>query len=856
MDFKISISIPPDNPPVAQVDHAGVEYPSIQISKSDKFIQILNQAKHQKEIEQIKLNDNKNNENNNLQDKEKEKEKEKERQLQIQQQQQQVNPMISFHEHKNMARIELEQLIYLIDMLRNSDQIQLNGNTKTPQKPIEQIWEITHRISHKQQSLNNVASKLKLGATKMKDTISTMSGWWNDVSQLRTKWRLKGKEQTGLSSAIANSMSGGGGGGGGSGGVGGVGVGGVGVGGIGGVVGGGGLGNVGGLGGGIVGGVGGVAVGGVAVGGMVGANGGGMVGSGGIQPGLNKSNAKRLSIDYGYYSSGSFIEQTDADLSRGPNGEINIDFPHLPYQGSINKRLYINVKSSDSKTFFNHSSNLKKLPSIPYQQLLNSATNSNNNSNRVNTPKTPTSSFPSTSSSAFNKLRQQQLQQLQQQQQLQLENSDDPEEIHRKFIINCTNQLNKAQKYQFNYEIFEQLSKEVSTINTSNSQNLIGGGIGGVNIGGGNVGVGGNVGGNVGGGGGGNTNYQTSPNIPSNQQVGTFQVGGSGVGSNLITMNPSLNANTSSENIMLTEKEIRIECGNFNLFIGMDTKVKEDNNNNNNNTNSNTNTNCKIKNNTSKNIIYSDEEKNRLLFVLKTILKKISVMQLKRSQKQLTFNLSRRTPKIIFGKKSIIGYNDDIIFKITSIVKHMDTYLRVYKVLEIFERNLPIRLKSTPAAESASSLFILTLIDSSQNLKNPMVPIEISINQNKIEVIQGQNRSFSNKDEIILGSFIINLLKSYFLNNNIHPSHLDIVGFDENDEQDQNNINNNINNQPKRYKFSNDQSSIILANNNNININNNNINNNSNFDDNFIKSNRNYQIEKFFKGLVDEISNK
>ncbi|KAK5582504.1 hypothetical protein RB653_004089 [Dictyostelium firmibasis] len=832
MDFKISISIPPDNPPVAQVDHAGVEYPSIQISKSDKFIQILNQAKHQKEIEQIKLNENKNNENNNsnnnnLQDKEKEKEKEKERLLQIQQQQQ-TNPMASFHEHKNMARIELEQLIYLIDMLRNSDQIQLNGNTKTPQKPIEQIWEITHKISHKQQSLNNVASKLKLGATKMKDTISTMSGWWNDVSQLRTKWRLKGKEQTGLSSAISNSMSGGGVGGGGVGGGGG--------------------------------GVGGVGVGGVGVGG-VGPN--GMVGSGGIQP-LNKSHTKCLSIDYGYYSSGSFIEQTDADLSRGPNGEINIDFPHLPYQGSINKRLYINVKSSDSKTFYNHSSNLKKLPSTPYQLLLNSG-GGVNNSNRVNTPKTPTSSFPS--SSAFNKLRQQQQQQLQQQlqqQQLQSDNPDDPEEIHRKFIMNCTNQLNKAQKYQFNCEIFEQLSKEVSTINTSNSQNLggMGAGVGGV--------------GNVGGG---NVNYQTSPNIPSiNQQVGTLQVG-SGVGSNLITMSPSLNANTSSENIMLTEKEIRIECGNFNLFIGMDTKVKEDNNNNNNNnsnnnsnntSSSNSNNSCvgnssKIKNN-SKNIIYSDEEKNRLLYVLKTILKKISVMQLKRSQKQLTINLSRRTPKIIFGKKSIIGYNDDIIFKITSIVKHMDTYLRVYKVLEVFEKNLPIRLKSTPAAESASSLFILTLIDSSQNLKNPMVPIEISINQNKIEVVQGQNRSFSNKDEIILGSFIINLLKSYFLNNNIHPSHLDIVGFDENEEQDQNNINNQS---TKRYKFSNDHSSIILVNNNNVNNNfgdttntnnnnenNNNDNNNNNNNNNNNKSNRQYQIESFFKRLVDKISNK
>jgi len=44
-----------------------------------------------------------------------------------------------------------------------------------------------------------------------------------------------------------------------------------------------------------------------------------------------------------------------------------------------------------------------------------------------------------------------------------------------------------------------------------------------------------------------------------------------------------------------------------------------------------------------------------------------------------------------------------------------------------------------------------------------MIPIEISINQNKIEVVQGQTKSFNHKNELMIGFFIINLIKEYFI---------------------------------------------------------------------------------------------
>ncbi|KAF2068093.1 hypothetical protein CYY_010581, partial [Polysphondylium violaceum] len=576
-DFKISISVPADNPPTSRVDQFGNEYPTVQQSKSDKFAQVLHQIRYQQELEKQQKNEN---------------EQKQQQQQQIvpttatataaAAQQPQANPMIAFYDHMNQSRIELEQLIFLIDMIKIEKQISLCSTEKPLPRENEQIFENTLRIANKKESLNKISDILKKGAGRMKDTINTMNKWWDDVSTMRTKWRLKGKEVSTM----------------------------------------------------------------------------------GIPLGMNKANTKCLSIDYGFYTSGSLVEQTEANLSRGPNnGEVIIEFPNVPYQATINKRLYLNVKSSDSKTFNNHSSN----NIVKHTIGINSSTPYKSSYKSPNALSSSTGKF--TKSPLIKSIANRRG-------GLEDEDNNNNNNNVKSSIATCTSLLNKAQKYQLHYELFEQLSREAASL---------------------------------------------APNPLHPHSVGTQSTNplGGNINQQSQLNSMSLTTSTGGENIMLTEKEIRIECGSFNLFIGMDVKssLDEDNEKRNNTTPNPTTTTTTTTNNPSSinTSIFTDQEKNRLLFVLKIILKKVYILQLKRSQKQLTMNLSRRNPRVVFGKKTLPTYNDEVIYKITSILKHMDTYLRLYKVFEILENRLPIKLKFNPASEFSSSLFILNLIDVSQS---------------------------------------------------------------------------------------------------------------------------------------------
>ncbi|EFA84609.1 hypothetical protein PPL_01599 [Heterostelium album PN500] len=344
-DFKISISIPPDNPPIARVDQNGTEYHSM----NRCWRVVIHNSNHNKGINIID-------------------------QQQQQQQLLQANPMIEFTDNMNLARIELEQMIFLIDMIKNERHISLSSIDKPQASEQRELNDAVQQISLKQKALSDMGNRLISGAARMKASVATASSWWSDVSTLRSKWRLKGKD----------SMT--------------------------------------------------------------------------MMIPTNKASTKKLSIDYGFYTSGSIVDQTEADLSRGNKGEMNIEFPNLPYPSALNKRLYISVKSRDSKTFSNNSSGqIHRLPVTDhsksyreFEQLLN----------RVDT--------------------------------LPLEDA------RKLSFLKCSNLLNKAHKYQFHSELFDSLNREASIGNTG-------------------------------------------------------------------------------EIVMLTEKEIRIECGGLNLFIGMvDPKRDED----------------------------------------------------------------------------------------------------------------------------------------------------------------------------------------------------------------------------------------------------------------------------------------
>ncbi|KYQ92030.1 putative mediator complex subunit 17 [Tieghemostelium lacteum] len=620
-NFKISISIPPDNPPITQVDQFGNEYAPINTNPNDKLIQILNQIKQQQ-----------------YQQQKEETQQNQQQQPQQPQQQQQIqtpNNVISstqaklmrFQDNMNLARVEMEQLLFLIDMIRGNDKYVQLCNVDKPFPPeSNQISDMSLEVGQKQKSLYKISEQLKLGSQRMKATVNTMSSWWNDVSTLRSKWRLKGKDtdrnqqqQPQMAVAKPNQFS----------------------------------------------------------------------------------SKQKLSIDYGYYTSGSFQDQTEADITRNPiisnsstpvNGndcEINIDFPNLPSQNSLHKRLYIDVKSSDSKVFHNHSSSfMKKKYKAQLQQ--------NNDNSKQQAEQDQEDIY-------MNEYQQQE--------------ENKPKTIATETSIQkCTKLLNKAQKYQFNFEMFEQLYKEATNSNT--------------------------------------TPAVGSVNSPMLQVPGQSNISTTTISLNNATTNTLSASTIGGENIMITENEIRIECGGLNLFIGMEQKsVKESQQSLNAQM-------SEIEENEEEN-----QDRNRLLSVLKVVLKKISILQLKRSQKQLTLNLSRRNPKIVFGKKTVIP-SDQTIISLTQILKHMDTYLRVTKVFKILENLLPIEIKSTPASTVSSSLFIINVIDSAQNSRQSMVPIEVSILQSTIDVVQGNSKSISNKSETLMGIFIVNQIQYYLMNHN------------------------------------------------------------------------------------------
>ncbi|GAM26608.1 hypothetical protein SAMD00019534_097830 [Acytostelium subglobosum LB1] len=564
-DFKITISIPPDNPPISQVDQSGLEYHAVQPNSEGRFVQVLNQIKQQEYLQSLidkkKVN--------------KDESKDEADSLQAA-----ANPMAEFTDHMNLARIELEQMIFLIDMIRTEKHITLASTDKPPPSENRELCETVQKVSLKQKALSDMANRLTQGAARMKSTVATASSWWGDVSTLRSKWRLKGKESAGSMMAPLGAI---------------------------------------------------------------------------------KSNSKRLSIDYGSYTSGSFVEQTEADLSRNAKGEISISFPNLSTQSAINKRLYIKVKARDSKTFSNNSSqSIVRLPATDHSK----------------------------SYREFEQL-------------LQRIDTLSVDEARKLSFLKCSNLLNKAQKYQFHSELFEALAKEAAL-------------------------------------------------------------------------------GTTGEIVMQTEKEIRIDCGGLNLYVGMESRSDaggvDDDTDESMDTDKATPTTtttpsnklqlggkCVYNGQTSaaSSGVNPDDVNNRLLFVVKMALKKMSTLQLRRSQKQLLLNPNNRNPKIVFGRKHTSSFNDDLISKTASILRHLDMFLRVSTVIDIIEQRLPVRAKYISAGSLSSSLIVLSLIKSAQ-LSRAMVAIEVEVNQNQVMVVQGQSKSTIN-DEKLVGCFIVNLIQSYFV---------------------------------------------------------------------------------------------